>query len=116
MRPSTISCASLLLSLALVAGCAIFQSGLPVRGTVGGQVLETRVDSEIARYYLSNYLAGIRGDSLLDARIDGIYRYSRAGFAGPPGTEALERRVFNDLCALFGRHDRSYSCHRRAPR
>ena len=38
----------LLSGLLLLSSCA----GLPVRGTVGGQTFETRVDSEVARYYL----------------------------------------------------------------
>src|SRR5215470_13251299 len=38
----------------LLTGCA----GLPVKGTVGGQAIQTQVDSEVARYYVANYLAG----------------------------------------------------------
>lgn len=101
MRHSTISCAALLLSLALVLGCAIFPSGLPVRGTVGSQLLETRVDSEIARYYLSNYLAGIRGDSLLDARIDGTYQNSTGALPDRAELKRLSGEFSNDFAALF---------------
>ena len=101
MRHSTISDAALLLSLALVVGCAIFPSGLPVRGTVGGQQLETRVDSEIARYYLSNYLAGIRGDSLLDARIDGTYQNSTGALPDRAELKRLSGEFSNDFAALF---------------
>ena len=101
MRHSTISYAALLLSLALVAGCAIFASGLPVRGTVSGQQLETRVDSEIARYYLSNYLTGIRGDSLLDARIDGAYRNSTGALPDRAELKRLSSEFSNDFAALF---------------
>jgi hypothetical protein len=101
MRHSTISYAALLLSLALVAGCAIFGSGLPVRGTVSGQQLETRVDSEIARYYLSNYLAGIRGDRLLDARIDGAYRNSTGALPNRAELKRLSGEFSNDFAALF---------------
>ena len=56
-------------------GCA----GVPVRGTIGGQTIETRVDSEAARYFLADYLAGRHTDSVLDQRIDGIYQKSDAG-------------------------------------
>jgi hypothetical protein len=41
-----------------------------VRGIVGGQSIATRVDSEVARYYLETYLAGNRSNPTLDARID----------------------------------------------
>src|SRR6266496_5852032 len=54
----------------LLSGCA----GLPVRGMVGGQTIETRVDSEAARYYLGSYLAGQRSDAALDERIDRLYQ------------------------------------------
>ena len=48
--------------LLLLSACA----GLPVRGSVGMQTIDTRVDSEVARYYLANYLAGKRSDAALD--------------------------------------------------
>ena len=66
------SCKSLTLLSAflLLSACA----GLPVRGMVGGQTIETRVDSEVARYYLENYLAGKRSDAALDERIDRVYQ------------------------------------------
>src|SRR5262245_11559763 len=54
----------------LLSGCA----GLPVRGKVGGQMIDTRVDSEAARYYLGSYLAGERRDDALDKRIDRVYQ------------------------------------------
>src|SRR4029453_18054547 len=60
----------LLSGLLLLTSCA----GLPVRGMVAGQTIETRVDSEVARYYLGNYLAGKRSDAVLDARIDSVYQ------------------------------------------
>ena len=50
---------TLVAALLSLSACA----GLPVRGTVGGQTIETRVDSEVARYYLANYLAGKRSDT-----------------------------------------------------
>src|SRR5215475_8454084 len=56
--------------LFLLSACA----GLPVHGSVGGQTIDSRVDSEVARYYLANYLAGKRGDASLDERIDRVYQ------------------------------------------
>jgi hypothetical protein len=60
----------LLCALLSLAACA----GLPARGIVGGQTIDSRVDSEAARYYLENYLAGQRGNAALDERIDRVYR------------------------------------------
>src|SRR5262245_56048898 len=56
--------------LLLLSACA----GLPVRGSVGMQSIDTRVDSEVARYYLGNYLAGEHSDAVLDERIDRVYQ------------------------------------------
>ena len=42
----------LLSGLLLLSSCA----GLPVTGMVGGQPIDTRVDSEVARYYLETTL------------------------------------------------------------
>jgi hypothetical protein len=60
----------LLGALLSLTACA----GLPARGIVGGQTIDSRVDSEAARYYLQNYLAGKHGDAALDERIDNVYR------------------------------------------
>jgi hypothetical protein len=53
-------------------------AGLPVRGNVGMKTIDTRVDSEVARYYLANYLAGKRSDTALDERIDQVYESANA--------------------------------------
>jgi hypothetical protein len=63
-------CLSLFIIFLSSAAC----SGIAARGSVGGQTIDTRVDSEVARYYLANYLAGERGHAVLDERIDHIYR------------------------------------------
>lgn len=52
---------SLLLILLSLAAC----SGIAARGSVGGQTIDSRVASEVARYYLASYLAGERGDAAL---------------------------------------------------
>ena len=69
----------LLFALLLLSACA----GLPVRGMVGGQTIETRVDSEAARYYLASYLAGERSDAALDERIDHVYQSANGSLARP---------------------------------
>jgi hypothetical protein len=61
---------NLLAALLSLSACA----GLPVRGRVGMQTIETRVDSEAARYYLGSYLVGERSDAALDERIDRVYQ------------------------------------------
>ena len=54
-----------MLTMISLAACA----GLPVHGRVGGQSFDTRVDAEVAQYYLANYLSGRRTDPVLDQRI-----------------------------------------------
>lgn len=62
-------CLSLFIIFLSSAAC----SGIAARGSVGGQTIDTRVDSEVARYHLANYLAGERDHAVLDERIDHIY-------------------------------------------
>jgi hypothetical protein len=47
--------------LALLCGaCVHAVPAIPARGAIGGQALETTVDSPAARYYLESYLRGER--------------------------------------------------------
>ena len=66
-------------------------SGLPVRGMIAGQSLESRVDSEAARYYVANYLAGNRTDPALDARIDRVYQNMNGHLPGRERAEGSQR-------------------------
>ena len=76
----------------LLTGCA----GLPVRGTVGGQTIETRVDSESARYYPASYLAGKHDDAALDERIDRVYESAQSNL---PDRSEL-KRFGSDDCSI----------------
>jgi hypothetical protein len=87
---------SLALLLALPA-CA----GLPVHGTVGGQVLDARVDSEVARYYLANYLAGNHNNPVLDARIDQVYQTIDGHIPGRSELKDVSDEFSNDFAALL---------------
>jgi hypothetical protein len=78
-------------------GCA----GVPVRGTIGGQTIETRVDSEVARYFLADYLAGRHTDSVLDKRIDGIYQKSDPGLPNRQDLKKLSEDFSVDFAALY---------------
>lgn len=80
-----------------LAACA----GLPVRGTVGGQMIETRVDSEVARYYVANYLAGKHGDAALDERIDGVYRSANGHLPNRDDLKKLSDDFSVDFAALY---------------
>jgi hypothetical protein len=81
----------------MLLGCA----GLPVSGNIGGQSIETRVDSEVARYYLANYLAQKRTDPLLDMRIDRVYQQANGSLPNRDDLKKLSDDFSVDFAALY---------------
>ena len=81
----------------LLSACA----GLPVRGSIGMQTIDTRVDSEVARYYLASYLAGKRSDALLDERIDRLYQNAHNGLPSRDDLKQLSDDFSVDFAALY---------------
>ena len=94
---SPTKCILLLSVLLLLTACA----GLPVRGSVGGQTIETRVDFEVARYYLGNYLAGKRSDAVLDERIDRVYQSANGNLPDRNDLKHLSDEFSVDFAALY---------------
>src|SRR4029077_11132061 len=90
-------CVTYLFILLLLGACA----GLPVNGTVGGQVIETRVDSAVARYYVENYLAGKRSDALLDERIDRVYQSADGDLPNRDDLKKLSDDFSVDFAAVY---------------
>jgi len=86
-----------LIAIVFLAACA----GIPVRGTVGGQTIETRVDSEVARYYLADYLAGKRSNTIVDERIDQVSSESLNGLPDRDRLKRLSDDFSVDFAALF---------------
>jgi len=86
------------LSILLFLGAC---AGLPVNGTVGGQALDTRVDSEVARYYVENYLAGKRTDAALDERIDEVYQHANGDLPNRDDLKKLSDEFSVDFAALY---------------
>ncbi|HXV83637.1 MAG TPA: hypothetical protein VEG60_27590 [Candidatus Binatia bacterium] len=87
-----------LLSVILgLSACA----GLPVRGAVGGQTIETRVDSEAASYYLGNYLAGKHSNPALDERIDRVYQSADGILPNRDELKRLSDEFSVDFAALY---------------
>src|SRR5215467_13650020 len=81
----------------LLSACA----GLPVRGSVGMQTIDTRVDSEVARYYLGNYLAGEHGDAAFDERIDSVYQSANGALPDRFELKQLSDEFSVDFAALY---------------
>jgi hypothetical protein len=88
---------TLLSGLLLLTACA----GLPVRGTVDGQTIDTRVDSDVARYYLTNYLAGKHSDAALDERIDRVYQSANGSLPDRNELKRLSDEFSVDFAALY---------------
>ena len=88
---------ALLFGLLVLSACA----GLPVRGSVGMQGIDTRVDSEAARYYLGSYLAGQRTDAALDERIDRLYQSANGTLPDRYELKRLSDEFSVDFAALY---------------
>jgi hypothetical protein len=86
--------------LVSLCACSGIDSGLAVRGRVGGQTIDTRVDSEAARYYLASYLAGKREDAALDERIERVYRRADNGLPDRNELKQLSDEFSIDFAAL----------------
>ena len=97
MNLNAVTFTAALVVLSALAACA----GLPVHGRVGGQTIDSRVDSEAARYYLTNYLAGKRSDAVLDQRIDRIYRNGYNGLPDRGQLKQLSDEFSVDFAALY---------------
>lgn len=83
--------------LLLLSSCA----GLRVSGVVGGQAIDTRVDSEVARYYLGSYLAGKHTDAALDERIDRVYQNAKGNLPDRSQLKHLSDNFSVDFAALY---------------
>jgi hypothetical protein len=59
------------------------------------------VDSEVARYYLANYLSGERSDETLDARIDDVYRNANGSLPDRNQLKHLSDEFSVDFAALY---------------
>ena len=88
---------TILLASLLLSACA----GLPVRGSVGMQTIDTRVDSEVARYYLGSYLEGQRSDASLDQRIDHVYQSANGSLPDRNELKHLSDEFSVDFAALY---------------
>src|SRR5262245_42505854 len=76
-------------------------TGLAVRGSVGGQTIDSRVDSEVARYYLASYLAGKHTNAALDERIDRVYQNVNGNLPDRGELKRLSEEFSNDFAALY---------------
>jgi hypothetical protein len=72
-----------------------------VTGQLAGQIIETTVDSEIAKYYLEHYLQDDRTHPEFDSAIDEIYESRQDGMPGRKRLKRLSDTVSVDFAALY---------------
>ena len=87
------------IALTAIMGCGSIPR-VPVHGTFLGHKLETTVDSDIARYFVEQYMPGRHGNPDLDARIAKVM----AGHGGVPDRDELGRisdSTSPDFAALY---------------
>ena len=83
--------------LVMMWSCA----GVPVQGQVGMQTIQTRVDSEAARYYVENYLAGEVTDAALNDRIDRADRSADQKLPDRDQLKQLTEEFSVDFASLY---------------
>ena len=67
------------LAAALLAASCASVSGVPAKGTLSGEAIETTVDSDVARYFLESYIQGKNENPRLHGQIDALtHRYERS--------------------------------------
>jgi hypothetical protein len=64
-------------------------------------MIKTRVDSEVARYYVGNYLAGERSDEVMDGRIDRVYQNGNGHLPDRDELKHLSDEFSVDFAALY---------------
>ena len=73
-------------------------------GEVGGDTIATEVDSQIARYFLENYLQGKRTNPRFDARIDSILQEAARRTLTNESLKAIAERTSPDFGAMLFAH------------
>ncbi len=107
--------------MAVLAGCTAPPSQLPVKGELAGQAIDTTVDSQIARYYLTHYIPGERINPALDARIRAVEQRTRHADFSRHSLRQISKRFSPDFATLLFtrqllRQDRNRRLHRAVQR
>jgi hypothetical protein len=86
--------------LLLLAACSSVPR-IPATGTFAGEVIQTTVDSEVARYYLEDYLQGKRGAPALHDRIDALTLQYHRSLPSREELAGISRAFSVDFASLF---------------
>lgn len=88
-------------SLAVFSGCSVTVPKIPVKGLMMGELIETTVDSEIARYYLENYLQNQKPQVEFDKKINTFNREYANRSLNREDLKQLSVLTSVDFAALF---------------
>jgi len=99
MRLPGVSLVCVLACLLLGACSAIPR--IPAKGEFFGQRVDTTVDSEIARYYLEDYLQGRNEARAMDEQISALYGAHGKSVPSREELKAISRAFSVDFAALF---------------
>lgn len=90
-----------LLLASLILGACSSVPEIPVAGELFGETVATTVDSEIARYYLEQYLDGKREHREMDRKISALYVESGNPIPSREELRRISRDFSVDFAALF---------------
>jgi hypothetical protein len=88
-------------AIAVLTACAGQSSGIPVQAELAGQSIRTTVDADIAKYYLEQYLQGLRSRPELDDVIGSLESDVGAGKSTRVALQNIARAHSTDLAALM---------------
>lgn len=89
------------MSAALVVNCGASIPRIPASGMVGGQRIETTVDSESARYYLEQYLPNRRTNAEFDSLFEQIHHQVAGSIPGRELLQQLSDSISVDFASLL---------------
>lgn len=84
-----------------LVACAGLSKRVPVSGTLAGVRIETTVDSDVARYYVEDYLAGHNTNASLHARIDTLHAEYASHLPDRYELKAIADELSLDFASLF---------------
>lgn len=84
-----------------VTGCSKPLPEIAVNSEFAGQRLKTYVDSEIAKYYLENYLKNLKTQKNYDAQIDQLYKQYTFKLPSRENLQVISNAFSVDFAALF---------------
>lgn len=87
--------------LFLLHGCSPSIPKIQAKGELIGQPINTTVDSEIAKYYLENYLSNNRTNPKFDKRIELVYQQHNGQLPDRCALKAISDSFSVDFAALF---------------